>query len=87
MGNKDHTCPSITTGPQYGTNLSECKYKKMKLILTFINPGANHVVGSLTFHTLTIILCGAFTALTLLFSGIQLVLHATHFSNPSQQIQ
>ncbi|KAM0799395.1 organic solute transporter Ostalpha-domain-containing protein [Usnea florida] len=66
MGNKDHTCPSITTGPQYG---------------------ANHLIGPLTFHTLTIILCGVFTALTLILSGIQLILHATHFSNPDQQIQ
>ena len=59
----------------------------MKSILTVTNPGANHLVGSLTFHTLTIILCGALTALALILSGIQLVLHATHFSNPSQQIQ
>lgn len=49
--------------------------------------GADTVVGSLTFHTLTIILCGAFTAATFLFSGVQLFLHATHFSNPGQQTQ
>ncbi|CAD6591395.1 MAG: hypothetical protein ASARMPRED_005372 [Alectoria sarmentosa] len=60
------TCPSITTGPQYGTD---------------------YVVGSLTFHNLTIVLCGAFTAATFLFSGAQLLLHATHFSNPAQQTQ
>ena len=87
MGNKVHTCPSITTGPQYGKNLSSCKYKGAKSILTITNTGANHLVGSLTFHTLTIFLCGAFTALALLLSGILLVLHATHFSNPGQQIQ
>ena len=56
-------------------------------ILTATISGADTVVGSLTFHTLTIILCGAFTAATFLFSGVQLFLHATHFSNPGQQTQ
>lgn len=49
--------------------------------------GADNVVGSLTFHQLTIILCGAFTAATFIFSGALLFLHETHFSNPGQQTQ
>lgn len=49
--------------------------------------GADKVVGSFTFHDLTVVLCGAFTAATFLLSGVQLMLHATHFSNPGQQTQ
>lgn len=47
--------------------------------------GVEHVVGSLTFHDLTQILCGAFAAVALVISGIQLSLHATQFSNPGEQ--
>ena len=56
-------------------------------MLTSSVSGTDNVLGSFTFHELTIILCGAFTAATFLVSGFQISLHATHFSNPSQQTQ
>ena len=59
----------------------------MNTTLTVDHAGTDTIVSSFTFHQLTIILCGACTAVTLLFSGIQLLLHATHFSNPGQQTQ
>lgn len=84
----NNTCPSITTGPQYGTKLSATPTSHYtESILTATTSGADTVVGSLTFHRFTIILCGAFTAATFFSSGVQIVRHATHFSNPSQQTQ
>ena len=49
--------------------------------------GAEHIIGSFTFHNLTTILCGAFTILTFIISGFSMFLHATHFSNPAEQVK
>lgn len=81
------TCPPIITGPQYGTSFSSTEISDCKAYADSDNLGGDEIIGSFDFHGLTVFLCGALTAVTFIFSGVQVLLHATHFSNPGQQIQ
>ncbi|KAL6716763.1 hypothetical protein ACLMJK_006331 [Lecanora helva] len=49
--------------------------------------GAERVIGTSTFHDLTVILCCVFSGVVFLTSGLHVFLHATYLSRPGEQIK